>query len=51
MPQMYPMNWLFLFLFFILIFILMIIICYFLNINFMKKKINKIIKYLKNWKW
>nr|WEG22880.1 ATP synthase F0 subunit 8 [Diprion sp.] len=51
MPQMYPMNWLFIFSFFILIFILMIIICYFLNIIYIKKKINKMIKYFKNWKW
>nr|QHN55142.1 ATP synthase F0 subunit 8 [Neodiprion sertifer] len=53
MPQMYPMNWLFLFMFFTLIYITMIIMCYFSKKNFLKKIINfkKIKKINLIWKW
>nr|YP_010726194.1 ATP synthase F0 subunit 8 [Neodiprion huizeensis]WDY84630.1 ATP synthase F0 subunit 8 [Neodiprion huizeensis] len=52
MPQMYPMNWLFLFMFFTLLFFSTMIICYFTKMNLIKKTIkNNNNNPSMNWKW
>nr|YP_009694387.1 ATP synthase F0 subunit 8 [Pterostichus niger]ANJ70623.1 ATP synthase F0 subunit 8 [Pterostichus niger]QEI26047.1 ATP synthase F0 subunit 8 [Pterostichus niger] len=53
MPQMAPMNWLFLYMFFLLIFFFMNFINYYMflikNTNLIKN--NKFISKTLNWKW
>nr|DBA07040.1 TPA_asm: ATP synthase F0 subunit 8 [Neodiprion lecontei] len=53
MPQMYPMNWLFLFTIFTILFSTIIIMAYFSKKNFFKKKFDKFFKKKKFgfWKW
>nr|YP_009485859.1 ATP synthase F0 subunit 8 [Limbodessus palmulaoides]AVZ66437.1 ATP synthase F0 subunit 8 [Limbodessus palmulaoides] len=52
MPQMMPLNWIFLYLMFLIIFFIFNFMNYYLfpmktNLNFMKKMKNKTM----NWKW
>nr|YP_010414110.1 ATP synthase F0 subunit 8 [Omophron limbatum]URQ84652.1 ATP synthase F0 subunit 8 [Omophron limbatum] len=52
MPQMAPMNWMFLYLMFSLIFLLFNFMNYYLfMIKNNKTNINKIMKFYNNWKW
>nr|UZF66142.1 ATP synthase F0 subunit 8 [Neodiprion qinghaiicus] len=51
MPQMYPMNWLFLFFFFTFLFFLTMIMCYFTKMNLIQKKLKSNKKIYMNWKW
>nr|WDY84683.1 ATP synthase F0 subunit 8 [Gilpinia sp. 1 GYN-2022c]WEG22867.1 ATP synthase F0 subunit 8 [Gilpinia sp.] len=53
MPQMYPMNWLFLFMFFSMMLLIVMILFYFVKKNYFKKTFSfkKLNKNNLNWKW